>query len=77
MDIYSIINSKAISEYCRKIAHQFTPLEMAYLVYANDSMNIAQKHTAFNEIIEQYPEGLLTRLQIDRLSLLHCVAPAW
>ena len=56
MDVYSFINSKAISEHCRKIAHQFTPLEMAYLVYANDSMNIAQKHTAFNEIIEQYPD---------------------
>lgn len=56
MDIYSIINSKAISEHCRKIAHQFTPLEMAYLVYANDGMNIAQKHAAFNKIIAQCPD---------------------
>ena len=56
MDIYSFINSKAISEHCRKINHQFTPLEMAYLVYANDCFNIAQKHAAFNEIISEQPD---------------------
>lgn len=56
MDIYSLINSSAVSAHCRKIGHQFTSLEMAYLVYANDAMNIAQKHSALNEIIEQYPD---------------------
>ncbi len=54
MDIYSFINSKAISSHCRKIAHQFTPLEMAYLVYANTTNNIKQKHIAFTEIITNY-----------------------
>ena len=56
MDIYNLINSKAISEHCRKISHQFSPLEMAYLVYANDSLNIVQKHSAFNEIIKEQPD---------------------
>lgn len=56
MDIYSFINSKAISEHCRKINHQFTPLEMAYLVYANDSLSIAQKHAAFHEVIDKQPD---------------------
>ena len=55
MDIYSLINSKAISDHCRSIAHRFTPLEMAYLVYANDTLNIPQKHTAFEEIIRTQP----------------------
>lgn len=53
MDIYSIINSKAISAHCRKIKHQFTPLETAYLVYANDTMTIEEKHNAFREIITE------------------------
>ena len=56
MDIYSLINSKAISVYCRKIGHQFSSLEIAYLVYANDSMNVMQKHAAFDEIIEHYSD---------------------
>lgn len=56
MDIYSLINSKAISDHCRSIAHRFSPLEMAYLVYANDTLNIPQKHTAFEEIIRTQPD---------------------
>ena len=51
MDIYSIINSKDISHYCREINHQFNPLEMAYLIDANATMNILEKHKAFEEII--------------------------
>ena len=54
MDIYNFINSKAISSHCRKIKHQFTPLEMAYLIYVNDSVNIKQKHNAYKEIIAEY-----------------------
>lgn len=53
MDIYSFINSKAISSYCRKINYKFTPIEMAYLVNENDNMNIFQKHKAFNDIINE------------------------
>lgn len=53
MDIYNLINSKAISNHCRRISHQFSPLEMAYLVYANDSLNIKQKHAVFDEIIKR------------------------
>ena len=56
MDIYSLINSKAISEHCRKISHIFSPIEMAYLVYTNDSLNIPQKHAAFNQIIKEQPD---------------------
>ena len=51
MDIYSLINSKAISEHCRKINHQFTSLEMAYIVYLNDTMTMEEKHAAFKDII--------------------------
>ena len=56
MDVYSLINSKAISEHCRRISHSFTPLETAYLVYANDTLSIRQKHAAFAEIIAERPD---------------------
>lgn len=56
MDVYELVNSRAISEHCRKISHQFTPIEMAYLVYANDSLNIMQKHECFREIIAVYQD---------------------
>lgn len=56
MDIYSIINSKAISEYCRSIKHSFSSIEMAYLVYANTTMTIAEKHLAYKEVINTQPD---------------------
>lgn len=56
MDIYSLLNSKAISEHCRKIAHQFTPLEMAYIISANEKLNIPEKHAAITELIETQPD---------------------
>lgn len=56
MDVYSLINSKAISDHCRKIGHTFTPLEMAYLVHANDTLTLSQKHTAYKEIIAECPD---------------------
>lgn len=56
MDIYGVINSKAISEHCRKINHQFSPLEMAYLVYLNDTMLMEEKHTAYQDIISNQPD---------------------
>ena len=56
MDIYSLINSKAISDHCRKIGHQFTPIEMAYLINENNSLTIAQKHEAFRAIIANQPD---------------------
>ena len=56
MDIYSFINSKAISDHCRKIAHQFNPLEMAYLVQGNDERTIKERHAAFEAIIAEQPD---------------------
>ena len=56
MDTYNLINSKAISNHCRAISHQFNPLEMAYLVYANNTLNIIQKHALFLEIIQGQPD---------------------
>ena len=72
MDIYNLINSKAISDHCRAIAHQFNAVEMAYLVYANEFLNIAQKHAAFEEIIREQPDmEVPERLFTPHLDSLH------
>lgn len=56
LDIYSLLNSKAIGEHCRKINHKFNSLEMAYIINENRNLNIYQKHDLFNEIISSQPD---------------------
>ena len=43
MDIYNLINSKAIAEHCRKIKHQFNKEELAVLIYRNKYMSVDEK----------------------------------
>ena len=56
MDVYNLINSKAISNYCREIKHQFNTEELAVLIYRNNKMNIDEKILAYKELIEKYPD---------------------
>lgn len=56
MNIYRLINSKAIQEYCRKIKHQFNILELAVLIYRNKRMSIEEKISAYKELIADYPD---------------------
>lgn len=56
MDTYKLINSKAISEYCRKIEHKFNTEELAVLIYRNKSMDIEEKIKAYQELIRDYPD---------------------
>jgi len=52
IDIYDLINSKAISEYCRKIKHQFNIEEVTVLIYRNNKMSIEEKINTYNKVIE-------------------------
>lgn len=56
MDIYNLINSKAIAEHCRKIKHQFNTEELAVLIYRNKYMSVDEKIQAYNELITYYPD---------------------
>lgn len=56
MDIYNLINSKAISEHCRKIKHQFNTEELAVLIYRNKRMSVDEKISAYNELISDYAD---------------------
>ncbi len=56
MDVYNLINSNAISEYCRKIEYQFNTEELAVLIYRNESMSVDERIKAYNELIQNYPD---------------------
>ena len=67
MDIYNLINSKAIQEHCRKIKHQFNTEELAVLIYRNKRMSIEEKITAYQELITDYPDMKV----IERINCKH------
>lgn len=54
MDVYKLINSKAIAEHCRKIQHKFNTEELAVLIYRNKYMSVDEKIQAYNELITDY-----------------------
>ncbi len=56
MDVYDFINSDAISSYCREIRHSFTPLQTAYLINNSQRHTLAEKHKAFQWVIETMPD---------------------
>ncbi len=67
MDIYNLINSKAISEHCRKIQHQFNTEELAVLIYRNKRMSIDEKISAYQELISDYEDMEV----IERINCKH------
>ena len=67
IDVYELINSKAISEYCRKIEHKFNTEELAVLIYRNKRMNIDEKISAYEELIKYYPDMEV----IERINCKH------
>lgn len=67
MDIYNLINSKAINEHCRKINHKFNTEELAVLIYRNKSMSIDEKISAYKELINAYADMEV----IERINCKH------
>lgn len=53
--IYDYINSKAISEYCRKIKHEFSVVECVAII-RQSHCTLEEKFAAFNEIIGTMPD---------------------
>ena len=53
---YDLINSKAIRDYCRKIKYQFNTEELAALVYRNKKMDIFEKISKYQDLIDNYPD---------------------
>ena len=55
MEVYNLINSKAIREHCKKIKHQFNTEEIAVLIYRCKTISIKEKIKLYNELIKNYP----------------------
>lgn len=72
MDIYEFINSKDVREHCRKIGHEFNSIETAFLIYQSQNHTIQQKHDAWGEIIETFPDmPIAERLNCPHYDSLH------
>lgn len=61
MNIYEFFNSKDIAEHCRKIGHQFTAIEMAYIIWFSDYHSLREKHEAWQYLIDNYPDEQLPK----------------
>ena len=55
MDIYSFIRSKDVATHCRNIGKTWNTCEMATMIDRSNH-TIADKHTAWQKLIEQYPD---------------------
>ena len=59
--IYDYINSRAISEHCRKIKHEFSAVEFVAII-RQSYCTLEEKFAAFNEIIGTMPDE---KIEID------------
>ena len=66
-DDYELINSKAISNYCRNIMYQFNTEELAVLVYRNKKMDIFEKVSKYEDLIDNYSDMEV----IERINCKH------
>ena len=55
-DNYDLINSKAIGDYCREIGHKFNTEELAVLIYRSKKVNIFEKISKYQDLIDNYPD---------------------
>ena len=71
MDFTKFIDSRDVAEHLRKIDYRFTAPEAAYLVYQSSRAPLEEKFTAWEYIIENYPDCSVERKyamgQIDSL----------
>ena len=56
MDAYSLIPSKDVADYCKKIDYSINPIEIAWLIDSQDAVPIPQKNALFMELIQCYPD---------------------
>lgn len=57
MNFYKFVNSKDIRSHLERIGYEFSPLEAAWLVYQNRIATLDEKHAAWQEIIDTFPDS--------------------
>lgn len=67
MDVYKLINSKTIGEYCREIKHEFNTETIAVLIFRNKRLSIDEKISLYEELIRDYPDMEV----IERINCKH------
>ena len=56
VEIFKFLNSRDIVGYLREINYQFSPEEMMFLIHESRTVPLAEKHAAYWELIERYPD---------------------
>ena len=56
LDIYSFISSNDVATHCRNIGQKWNTLEMAVIIDRCETRAIADKHAAWQELIDYYPD---------------------
>lgn len=56
MDVYRFVNSKDVRKYLKDINYEFNTLEAAYLIYFARDIALADKHSAWEEVIYTMPD---------------------
>ena len=56
MDVFRYINSNAIREHLKEIGYKFSGFEAAWLVRNCRTASLEEKHNAWREILETYPD---------------------
>ena len=65
-DVYDLINSKTIGDYCREIGHRFNTEELAVLIFRNKRMSVDEKIKEYNNLIKNYPDmEVIERINCD------------
>ncbi|MDL2220667.1 hypothetical protein LJC55_03265 [Eubacteriales bacterium OttesenSCG-928-N14] len=71
MNIYEWIPSTDIAKHCEQIGHVFSPIEMTVII-ANSDKPLTDKHMAYEEIIQQYPDMPMPKsLNFEHQDSLH------
>ena len=56
MDFIRFLNSKDIAGYLRQIGYKFSPEEAMFVIHEGRNIPLAEKHTAYGELIKLYPD---------------------
>ena len=54
--VYDFFNSRDIAKHCRKTEYSFTATEVAYIIRHSNHHTLAQKHVAWQEILDSFPD---------------------
>ena len=57
MNALPFVNSKDIRAHLEKIGYEFSPIETAWLIYQSRSHTLSEKHAAWRELAEEYPDA--------------------